>query len=428
MAPIKTLPRRGLKRVYLNKLKNTVMEIKDGKLPKDFKTKFDTKESFHSYFESLYKQGIEQFLQAELDAHLGYEKHNIEGNNSGNSRNGSFPKTIKSETFGDLVLNIPRDRNGAFEPQIIPKGETMSQKIEDAILGMYARGMTRSDIVEQVKSIYGISVSESTISTISDKILADVEEWSKRLLEPQYLIVWMDAVHLKVRVDGKYINNAMHVVIGLRADGIKEVLGMWLNKTESASFWMSVLSDLKIRGVEDILIACTDNLAGFTKAIKSVFPETITQLCIVHQIRNSTKFVVHKDRKTFCNDLKQIYTAVDEQTAAESLKDVKTKWGEKYKYAIDSWENNWENLIPFLDYPPELRKIMYTTNTIENLNRGIRKYTKTKVQFPDEKSVKKSVYLAIKNNEKSWTQVIPFWGLIMNQFLVIFGNRCKIKH
>jgi transposase-like protein len=405
-----------------------IMEIKDGKLPKDFAKEFQTKEGFHSYFESLYKQGIEQFLQAELDEHLGYEKHNIEGNNSGNSRNGSFSKTIKSETFGDMVLNIPRDRNGKFEPQIIPKGETMSGKIEDAILGMYSRGMTRSDIVEQVKSIYGISVSESTISSISDKILIDVEQWSKRLLEPQYLIVWMDAVHLKVRVEGKYINNAMHVVIGLRADGIKEVLGMWLNKTESASFWMTVLSDLKIRGVEDILIACTDNLAGFTKAIKSVFPETITQLCIVHQIRNSMKFVVYKDRQTFCNDLKQIYTAVDEQTAAESLKEVKKKWGEKYKYAIDSWENNWQNLIPFLDYPPELRKIMYTTNTIENLNRSIRKYTKTKVQFPDEKSVKKSVYLAIKNNEKSWTKPIPFWGLIMNQFLIIFGERCKIKH
>jgi putative transposase len=405
-----------------------IMEIKDGKLPKDFAKEFQTKEGFHSYFESLYKQGIEQFLQAELDEHLGYEKHNIEGNNSGNSRNGSFSKTIKSETFGDMVLNIPRDRNGKFEPQIIPKGETMSGKIEDAILGMYSRGMTRSDIVEQVKSIYGISVSESTISSISDKILIDVEDWSKRLLEPQYLIVWMDAVHLKVRIEGKYINNAMHVVIGLRPDGIKEVLGMWLNKTESASFWMTVLSDLKIRGVEDILIACTDNLAGFTKAIKSVFPETITQLCIVHQIRNSMKFVVYKDRQTFCNDLKQIYTAVDEQSAAESLKEVKKKWGEKYKYAIDSWENNWGNLIPFLDYPPELRKIMYTTNTIENLNRGIRKYTKTKVQFPDEKSVKKSVYLAIKNNEKSWTKPIPFWGLIMNQFLIIFGERCKIKH
>ena len=404
------------------------MEIKDGKLPKDFAKEFQTKEGFHSYFESLYKQGIEQFLQAELDEHLGYEKHNIEGNNSGNSRNGSFSKTIKSETFGDMVLNIPRDRNGKFEPQIIPKGETMSGKIEDAILGMYSRGMTRSDIVEQVKSIYGISVSESTISSISDKILIDVEDWSKRLLEPQYLIVWMDAVHLKVRVEGKYINNAMHVVIGLRPDGIKEVLGMWLNKTESASFWMTVLSDLKIRGVEDILIACTDNLAGFTKAIKSVFPETITQLCIVHQIRNSMKFVVYKDRQAFCNDLKQIYTALDEQSAAESLKEVKKKWGEKYKYAIDSWENNWGNLIPFLDYPPELRKIMYTTNTIENLNRGIRKYTKTKVQFPDEKSVKKSVYLAIKNNEKSWTKPIGHWGLIMNQFLIIFGERCKIKH
>lgn len=404
------------------------MEIKDGKLPKNFTKKFETKEGFHSYFESLYKQGIEQFLQAELDAHLGYEKHKIEGNNSGNSRNGFFDKTIKSETFGDMVLSIPRDRNGKFEPQIIPKGETMSGKIEEAILGMYARGMTRSDIVEQVKSVYGISVSESTISTISDKIMVDVEEWAKRSLETQYLIVWMDAVHLKIRTDGKYINQAMHIVIGLRTDGIKEVLGMWLNKTESASFWMTVLSELKTRGVEDILIACTDNLAGFTKAIKGIFPETITQLCIVHQIRNSMKFVVYKDLREFCKDIKNIYTAINEEQAVEALKIVKTKWGEKYKYAIDGWERNWENLMPFLEYPPELRKIMYTTNTIENLNRGIRKYTKTKVQFPDEKSVKKSVYLAIMNNEKSWKLPIQKWPLIMNQFLVIFGERCRIEH
>jgi putative transposase len=404
------------------------MEIKDGKLPKDFTKEFQTKESFHSYFEDLYKQGIQHFLQAELDEHLGYQKHKVEGYNSGNSRNGSFDKTIKSETFGDIVLSIPRDRNGKFEPQIIPKGETMSQKIEEAILGMYARGMTRSDIVEQVKSVYGISVSESTISTISDKILIDVEEWTKRALDAQYLIVWMDAVHLKVRSDGKYINQAMHVVIGLRADGMKEVLGMWLNKVESASFWMTVLSDLKSRGVEDIIIACTDNLTGFTKAIKGVYPETITQLCIVHQIRNSMKFVVTKDLREFCKDLKNIYTSNNEEQAVEALKLLKSKWVEKYKYAIDSWERNWENLMPFLEYPPELRKIMYTTNTIENLNRGIRKYTKTKVQFPDERSVKKSVYLAILNNEKSWKTPILKWGLIMNQFLVIFGQRCRIEH
>ncbi len=404
------------------------MEIKDGKLPKDFTKEFQTKESFHSYFEDLYKQGIQHFLQAELDEHLGYQKHKVEGYNSGNSRNGSFDKTIKSETFGDIVLSIPRDRNGKFEPQIIPKGETMSQKIEEAILGMYARGMTRSDIVEQVKSVYGISVSESTISTISDKILIDVEEWTKRALDAQYLIVWMDAVHLKVRSEGKYINQAMHVVIGLRTDGMKEVLGMWLNKVESASFWMTVLSDLKSRGVEDIIIACTDNLTGFTKAIKGVYPETITQLCIVHQIRNSMKFVVTKDLREFCKDLKNIYTSNNEEQAVEALKLLKSKWVEKYKYAIDSWERNWENLMPFLEYPPELRKIMYTTNTIENLNRGIRKYTKTKVQFPDERSVKKSVYLAILNNEKSWKTPILKWGLIMNQFLVIFGQRCRIEH
>lgn len=404
------------------------MDIQDGKLAKDFTKKFKDKEAFDSFFQSLYKQGIEQLLQGELDAHLGYEKHTVEGYNTGNSRNGFFPKTIKTESFGDMVLKIPRDRKGEFDPQLIPKGETMSQKIEDAILGMYGRGMTRSDIVEQIKTVYGISVSESTISIISDKILVDVEDWTKRPLEPQYLIVWMDAIHLKVRVDSKYINNAMNVVIGLKPDGLKEVLGMWLNKTESAAFWMTVLSDLKARGVEDIIIACTDNLKGFTKAIKGVFPETITQLCIVHQIRNSLKFVVYKDRQDFCNKMKEIYTANNEEQAVEALKLLKKEWGDKYKYAIDGWENNWENLMPFLAYPPELRKIMYTTNTIENLNRNIRKYTKTKVQFPDEKSVRKSVFLAIKNSEIVWSKPILNWGLIMNQFLVIFGNRCNIKH
>lgn len=404
------------------------MDIQDGKLAKDFTKKFKDKEAFDSFFQSLYKQGIEQLLQGELDAHLGYEKHTVEGYNTGNSRNGFFPKTIKTESFGDMVLKIPRDRKGEFDPQLIPKGETMSQKIEDAILGMYGRGMTRSDIVEQVKTVYGISVSESTISIISDKILVDVEDWTKRTLESQYLVVWMDAIHLKVRVDGKYINNAMNVIIGLKPDGLKEVLGMWLNKAESAAFWMTVLSDLKARGVEDIIIACTDNLKGFTKAIKGVFPETVTQLCIVHQIRNSLKFVVYKDRQEFCNKMKEVYTANNEEQAVEALKSLKKEWGHKYKYAIDGWENNWENLMPFLAYPPELRKIMYTTNTIENLNRNIRKYTKTKVQFPDEKSVKKSVFLAIKNSEIVWSKPILNWGLIMNQFLVIFGDRCNIKH
>jgi transposase-like protein len=255
----------------------------------------------------------------------------------------------------------------------------------------------------------------------------DIEEWIKRPLDSQYLIVWMDAVHLKVRTDGKYINQAMHVVIGLRTNGLKEVLGMWLNKTETASFWMTVLSELKTRGVEDIIIACTDNLAGFTKAINSVFPETITQLCIVHQIRNSLKFVASKDRKQFCTDMKLIYNAINEEAALDALKSLKSNWGSKYQYAVDGWERNWINICPFLDFPNDIRRIIYTTNTIENLNRTIRKYTKTKVQFPDEKSVKKSVYLAIQNNQKSWIGKILNWSLVMNQFLIKFGERCKLE-
>lgn len=393
--------------------------------PKDFFKQFKSKESFQEYFNALFKQGIEEMLQGELDHHLGYSKHSKEGYNTGNSRNGSYPKTITSENIGEVVLNIPRDRNGEFDPQIIPKGQTISGKIEEAILGMYSRGMTTSDVRKQVLEIYGLEISETTVSNITERIMESAREWQKRTLEPVYFALWMDGIVLKIRTDNTVINKCVYIVIGLKPDGRKEVLGYWIEKIESAAFWMGVLTDLKARGVEDVLIACTDNLKGFTQAISAVFPQAVTQLCIVHQIRNSCKFVVWKDRRIFCQDLKKVYTAINRNLALEEFEKFKLKWYSKYKYAITSWEENWENLSNYFEYPLELRKIIYTTNTIENLNRGIRKYTKTKTQFPNENAASKSIYLAIKNIEEAWNSPIPNWGLILNQYLIIFEGRCR---
>jgi len=405
------------------------MQQKDKKetpFPKGFFKQFKDKDSFQEYFNSMFKQGIEEMLQGEMDEHLGYHKHTTEEYNSGNSRNGSFPKTVTTENVGDVILNIPRDRNGEFDPQIIPKGETISAKIQEAIIGMYSRGMTTSDVRKQVEAMYGLEISETTVSNITERIMESAKEWQQRSLEPVYFAIWMDGIVLKIRDDKKVINKCVYIVIGLKPDGKKEVLGFWIEKTESAAFWMSVLTDLKARGVEDVLIACTDNLKGFTQAIKAVFPESVTQLCIVHQIRNSCKFVASRDRIEFCQDLRKVYTAINSEIALEELEKFKLKWQSKYKYAITSWEENWDNLSNYFEYPLELRKIIYTTNTIENLNRGIRKYTKTKTQFPNENAASKSIFLSIQNIEEAWNRPIHHWEIILNQFIIIFENRCRL--
>jgi len=396
-------------------------------VPKDFFKQFKSKEEFQSFFNDLFKQGVEEMLQAELDNHLGYEKYASEGRKSGNSRNGSYSKKVKTESLGDMLLNIPRDRNSEFSPQLIPKGQRMSDRLEEAIIGMYGRGMTTADISEQVKQVYGVDVSEGTISNVTARIIEHVKAWQARALESIYYVVWMDGIMLRIKHNGKYINKCIYLVIGLKKDGLKEVLGMWTAETESASFWLSVLTDIKARGVEDILIACTDNLKGFTEAIQGVYPLTITQLCIVHQIRNSCKYVVWKDRKQFCADLKEVYGAPTKDAAEQALLGFAKKWDSKYRYAIQSWHNNWKNLSSYFDFPVEIRKIMYTTNTIENLNRGIRKYVKTKLQFPDDQAAEKAVYLAIMNIEKKWTMTLHNWGLVLHQFVTIFENRCQLN-
>lgn len=395
-------------------------------LPKDFFKQFKNKEEFNDFFNSLFKEGIQQMLQAELDEHLGYSKNDPSGNNSGNSRNGSSKKKVKSESLGDMVLNIPRDRNSTFEPQLIPKHQRMSSKIEEAIISLYSRGMSTRDIEDQIRDIYGVDVSEGTVSNVTNKVLEMVKQWQDRALEPVYFTVWMDGISFKIRHQGKVVNKTIFLVIGLTNQGRKEVLGMWINETESASFWLTVLTDLKARGVQDILIACTDNLKGFTSAIKTVFPETVTQLCIVHQIRNSCKYVVWKDKKAFATDLKDIYAATNKDVAKDALNALDVKWGHKYAYAIQSWEANWDDLTNYFDYPMEIRKMIYTTNVIESLNSGIRKFTKIKTVFPDENSALKAVFLSINNIEKKWTQTIRDWGTILSQFLIIFEKRCRI--
>lgn len=401
------------------------MESNKLDLPKDFFKQFKNKEEFQDFFQTLFKQGVEEMLKGELDEHLGYEKHSPEGHHTGNSRNGFSKKKVKTESVGDMVLNIPRDRKSTFEPQLIPKHERMSDKIEQVIIGMYSRGMTTRDIEDQVKEIYGVEVSEGTVSNITNRIIENIKQWQVRPLESVYFVVWMDGISLKIRANGKIINKTIFLVIGLNNHGMKEVLGMWINETESASFWLNVLTDLKARGVEDILIACTDNLKGFTDAISSIYPKTITQLCVVHQIRNSIRYVVWKDKKEFITDLKSVYDAPNREAAADGLNAFEIKWGKKYGYAVQSWRNNWNDLTHYFDFPHEVRRIIYTTNVIESLNSGIRKYTRSKNMFPDDSSAMKAVYLAINNLEKKWVQTVRNWGAILNQFIIIFENRCQ---
>lgn len=403
------------------------MKEKKSSLPPDFFKQFKSREQFHEFFQELFKEGVQQMLQGELDEHLGYEKHSPEGRNSGNSRNGHSKKKVKSESVGDLLLSIPRDRNSTFEPQLIPKHQRMSEKIEQSIIGMYSRGMSTRDIEDQVREIYGVKVSESTVSAVTGRIVDHIKEWQNRPLEPVYFACWMDGIQFRIRHNGKVVNKCIYLVIGLNKEGRKEVLGMWVNETESASFWLSVLTDLKVRGVQDILIACTDNLTGFTRAIREVYPQTTTQLCIVHQIRNSCKYVAWKDRKDFLDDLKAVYKAVNREAAWQALEGFAGKWGKKYGYAIASWQNNWEALTQYFDYPVEIRTLIYTTNVIESLNSSIRKYTKAKTLFPDDQAALKAVYLSIMNIQRKWTQAIKNWGTILNQFIIIFENRCNLQ-
>ena len=394
-------------------------------LSKEFLSQFKTEEDVSQFLKDLHSQVLEQMLQGEMDAHLGYDKHSTNGYNSGNSRNGSFSKKIQSE-HGEHVIEVPRDRNSEFEPVVVPKHQSRGLSIERLVISLYAKGMSVSDIEDELRDIYKINLSTSAISIITNKVTQAASEWQNRPLERFYMVVWMDGIVFKVRESGKVINKTVYLCVGLNNRGYKEVLGMWIGKTESSSFWMSVLTDLKARGVEDILITVTDNLNGFTETIRAVFPQSTTQICVVHQIRNSCKYVVWKDMKEFTADMKEIYTSVNRDQAAVALEHFEQKWGSKYRHAVQSWHRNWNDLTAFFDFPVEIRTIIYTTNLIENLNGKIRKYTKTKLSFPTDDALRKSVWLAIGEIEKKWTMPIRNWGVVMNQFLVIFENRIEL--
>ena len=400
------------------------MDIPKDLLSKEFLRQFKTSEEVDTFLRNLHTHVYEQMLEVEMDNHLGYEKHSVEGNNTGNSRNGKYNKTIQSE-YGESVLSVPRDREWNFEPIVVPKHQKRGSSIERLVISLYAKWMSVSDIESEMQEIYGISLSTSSISVITNKVSQAAIEWQNRPLESLYMIVWMDGIVFKVKENGKVINKTVYLCVGLNKEGQKEVLGMWVGKTESSSFWLGVLTDLKARGVEDILITETDNLNGFTDTIKSVFPNSTTQICVVHQIRNFCRYVVWKEKKEFTADLKNIYNAPTKQAASGELDLFEQKWGSKYPYAIRSWRNNWDELTSFYDFPVEIRKIIYTTNLIENLNGKIRKYTKNKLSFPNDDALKKSVFLSIAEIEKKWYQPIWNWGMIFNQFLTIFENRIQ---
>jgi transposase-like protein len=393
-------------------------------LNKEFLKQFKTETQLTDFFKELHSEALEHILQAEMDNHLGYEKNAKSGDNTGNSRNGFSNKNIKTE-YGEHTVSIPRDRQGDFEPIIVPKGENKSLSVENMVISLYSKGMSNSDIEQQLQELYGFKLSTSAISHITNKVLLHIQEWQTRPLERLYFVVWMDGIVFKVRDNGKVINKTIYLAVGLNMQGKKELLGMWLGENESASFWMSVLTDLKERGVEDILVTVTDNLTGFTDGIKTIYPKSDTQICVVHQIRNSCKYVVWKDKKAFTSDLKNIYKAINKKQAKIALEEFRITWGTKYPYAVKSWDNNWENLTVFFSFPVEIRKIIYTTNLIENLNGKIRKYTKNRMAFPTDDAVQKAVYLALKHVTNKWTQPIHNWAIIINQFITMFEDRIK---
>ena len=370
----------------------------------------------------LTKRIVEAAMNAEMKDHLGYEINNPDGNNTGNSRNGTSKKKILTE-LGDVDIAIPRDRNGEYEPQIIKKHQRRFEGFDDQIISMYGRGMTTRDIQGHIKDIYGVDVSPDLISNVTDEVLKDVNEWQNRLLDKTYPVVYFDALVVNGRTEGKVAKKAVYVALGLNMQGKKDVLGLWIGESEGAKFWMGIMTELKNRGVGDILIACIDGLKGLPEAINAVYPQTHIQLCIVHMIRNSTKYVSYKERKIICADLKQIYSAVSEKQGLDALDDFAEKWDGKYPMISKSWKNNWANLSEFFAYPPDIRKIIYTTNAIESLNFSLRKVTKNRSAFPNDDAIFKIMYLALTNASKKWTMPIREWGAALNQFAVYFGDR-----
>ena len=392
--------------------------LKDYKQPEDI-----TGEG--GLLKQLTKAILERALESELTHELGYEKHFRPDEPKGNARNGTSKKTLKTD-HGDLELSIPRDRTSEFEPQIVKKGQRRFTGFDDKILSMYARGMTTRDIQGHLEEIYGVEVSPDLISTVTDGILSEVKEWQNRPLDEVYPIVFFDAVRMKIRDEGRVCNKAAYLAIGIGIDGIKDVLGIWIEKNEGAKFWLSVFTELKNRGLHDVLIACVDGLKGLPEAIESVFPEAEVQLCIVHMVRNSLKFVSYKDRKNIAADLKNVYRAATAELAEEALTVFEETWDGRYPMISKSWRSNWPRIIPFFAYPEEIRKTIYTTNAIESLNNSLRKVTKTRNSFPNDEAAIKLLYMGLKNIVKKWTMPVRNWNRAIHQFSIRFGERVRL--
>jgi len=377
-----------------------------------------------SYLKDIFKDIIEELLEVELEMKLGYAKDDVSNKNTDNSRNGYSSKTIKSE-FGEVDIQVPRDRKGEFEPKIIPKYQRNVSGIEEKIISLYARGMSTRDIEEQIREIYGISISAEMVSKITDRIVPEIKEWQQRPLDPIYPFVFLDAIHYKIKDDGRVLNRAAYVVLGVTIEGNKDILGIWIGENESSKFWLGIMNDLKNRGVQDILLFCVDGLTGLKEAINAAFPKSEVQRCIIHQLRNSFKYVSYKDIKAFSKDFKEVYRAINEEIALEKFCELKEKWEKSYPFAIRSWERNWDVLTPFFKFPEEIRKITYTTNIIEALHRQYRKVTKTKTMFPSDSSLEKMLYLASMNVMKKWTQRYKNWDKVLSQLLIQYPGRLE---
>ena len=375
----------------------------------------------------LVKDVLENILEAEMDEHLGRDKYQRQSDiepGERNYRNGYSQKNLRS-SFGDVDLDIPRDRKSEFEPQIVKKYETVCNELDKKIISLYAKGMTTSDIQAEIEDLYGITISPSMVSKITDKVIATATEWQNRMLDKIYPIVYLDAMYFKVRSNGKIVNKAVYICLGYTMEGYKDILGLWVDEAEGAKFWLGICNDLKNRGVKEILIACMDGLKGLPQAIQTVFSSANIQTCIVHQIRNSIKYIASKDKKSFMKDLKEVYKAPTEELALAQLDKLKETWGNSYGMVIDSWYNNWNNLSTFFDFSPRIRKMIYTTNALEGFNRQVRKYTKSRTIFPTDESLNKCVYLATMEIMEKWTQPVPNWGATLAELTLFFTEELK---
>jgi putative transposase len=370
----------------------------------------------------LTRRLVERALQGEMTAHLGYEKHSPEGSRSGNSRNGRTRKRVLTDT-GDMTIEVPRDRTGDFEPLLVPKGQRRIAGFDDKVISLYARGMTTREIQGHLEELYGTEVSPALISAVTDAVLEDVQAWQSRPLDPLYPIVYLDAIHLKQRTDGRVQTQAVYLALGISIEGKKDLLGLWLGENEGAKFWMNVLTELKNRGVQDILVACVDGLKGFPDAIAAVYPETDVQLCIVHMVRNSLRYVSWKERKAVAHDLRSIYTSPTAEAAGVALDAFAQKWDARFPSISKSWRSRWDQVTTFFAYPPEIRKVIYTTNAIESINASIRKVTSKRGAFPTQDSVRKVLYLAITKASERWSRPVQDWSAALNHFAILFEGR-----